>query len=183
MRLDNFNIQGLTDEQIKITREKFGKNNLNYKQENSVLDALKKLAREPMIILFLVASVIYFVSGQLGDGIFLASAVIIVSVISLYQDSRSRSALQELKTLSQPNSKVIRNGAFEEIKSEDLVLGDSLVVEEGTSIAADGIIVHSNDFSVTNLFLQENPYQSLKTKKRKTTSFIPVQPLPVDWLL
>jgi len=93
MRLDNFNIQGLTDEQIKITREKFGKNNLNYKQENSVLDALKKLAREPMIILLLVASVIYFVSGQLGDGIFLASAIIIVSVISLYQDSRSRSAL------------------------------------------------------------------------------------------
>ncbi len=167
MRLDNFDILGLTNEQVASAREKYGRNTLNYKQENSVLDALKKLAKEPMIILLLVASLIYFVSGKTGDGIFLASAIIIVSVISLYQDSRSRNALQKLKTLTQPNSKVIRNGKIEEIKSEDLVMGDSMVVEEGTSIAADGVIVHSNDFSVNESILTGESMSVFKDKEKE----------------
>ncbi len=167
MRLDNFNIQGLTDEQVKIARENFGQNTLNYKQENGVLNALKKLAKEPMIILLLVASAIYFVSGEEGNAIFLAAAIAIVSVISLYQDSRSRNALQKLKTLTQPNSKVIRNGKFEETKSEDLVVGDSLVIEEGTSIAADGVIVHSNDFSVNESILTGESLSVFKDKDKE----------------
>ena len=48
---------------------------------------------------------------------------------------------------------MIRDGKVEEIKSEDLVVGDSLMIEEGTSITADGIIVHSNDFSVNESIL------------------------------
>ena len=167
MQIDNFNIQGLTNEQVTSAREKYGQNTLDYNKENSVLDALKKLAKEPMIILLLVASFIYFVSGQPGDGIFLASAIIIVSVISLFQDSRSRKALQKLKTLTQPNSKVIRNGNLEEIKSEDLVLGDTLVVEEGTSIAADGVIVHSNDFSVNESILTGESLSVFKDKEKQ----------------
>ena len=107
---NNFNIQGLTNEQVILAREEFGQNTLNYKQENTVLDAIKNLAKEPMIILLLVATLIYFVSGKAGDGIFLLSAIIIVSVISLFQDSRSRNALQKLKNFTQPNCKVIRNG-------------------------------------------------------------------------
>lgn len=106
-----------------------------------------------MILLLLVASLIYFVSGKTGDGLFLLSAILIVSALSLFQDSRSRNALQKLKNLTQPNCKVIRNDKIEEIKSEDLVVGDSLMVEEGTSITADGIIIHSNDFSVNESIL------------------------------
>jgi Ca2+-transporting ATPase len=170
MRLDNFDIQGLTKQQVTAAREKYGPNSLNYKKENGVLDALKKLAKEPMILLLLAASLIYFVSGKTGDGIFLASAIIIVSVISLYQDSRSRNALQKLKILSQPNSKVIRDGEIEEIKSEDLVLGDSMVVEEGTSIAADGVIVHSNDFSVNESILTGESMSVFKDKEKEDHS-------------
>lgn len=170
MRIDNFNIQGLTTEQVTSAREKHGQNTLNFKKENGVLGALKTLVKEPMIILLLVASLIYFVSGQPGDGIFLASAIVIISIISLYQDSRSRNALQKLKTLTQPNAKVIRDGNFEEIKSEDLVLGDSLVVEEGTSIAADGIIVHSNDFSVDESILTGESLSVFKDKDKADSS-------------
>lgn len=166
MRIDNFDIQGLTKEQVILAREKYGRNVLNYKEENSVLDALKKLAKEPMIILLLIASLIYFISGQVGDGIFLAAAIIIVSIISLYQDSRSRNALQKLKILTQPNSKVIREGEIVEIKSEDLVQGDSMVVEEGTSIAADGEIVHSNDFSVNESILTGESMSVFKDKEQ-----------------
>ena len=170
MSENNFNIKGLTNEQVILGREKFGQNALKYKQDNTVLDLLKKLVKEPMIILLLVAASIYFISGKTGDGIFLASAILVVSAISLFQDSRSRNALQKLKNLTQPNCKVIRNGKTEEIKSEDLVLGDSLIVEEGSSITADGIIVHSNDFSVNESILTGESFPVFKDKSKEDNS-------------
>jgi len=153
MASNHFNIRGLTDAQVLLARVKYGHNLLAYKKENGFLDALKSLAKEPMVLLLLVASAIYFISGNIGDGIFLACAIVLVATISLYQDSRSRNALQKLKDFTQPMCKVIRNGNVVEIKSEDLVVGDSLMVEEGNSIAADGVIVHSNDFSVNESIL------------------------------
>lgn len=134
-------------------RSTYGANSLSFKRENGFTDALKGLAKEPMVILLLVTSCVYFISGNPGDGIFLASAIVLVAGISLYQDSRSRNALEKLKDFSQPKCKVIRNGEVLEIKSDELVVGDSLMVEEGTSITADGIIVHSNDFSVNESIL------------------------------
>ncbi len=153
MLSNNFNLQGLTNEQVAAAREKYGYNRLDYKKENGFLDAVISLAKEPMVILLLVASVIYFFSGEISNAIFLASAIVLISIISLYQDSRSRNALDKLKNLTQPNCKVIRNGEVGEIKSEELVVGDSLMVEEGTSITADGIIAHSNDFSANESIL------------------------------
>lgn len=149
----DFGILGLTKEEVSASREKYGTNTLNYKKENSFLDALKSITKEPMVILLLVASVIYFVTGNWGDGIFLASAIVLVGSISLFQDSRSRKALEKLKILTQPKSKVIRNGKIQDIHSTELVVGDYLMVEEGSTISADGIIVHSNDFSVDESIL------------------------------
>lgn len=149
----DFGISGLTDKEVRTSREKHGTNTFNYKKENSFLDALKSIAKEPMVLLLLVASSIYFITGNWGDGIFLASAIILVGSISLYQDSRSRKALENLKNLTHPKSKVIRNSKVVEIDSEELVIGDYLMVEEGSTISADGIIVHSNDFSVDESIL------------------------------
>ncbi|QCX38192.1 cation-translocating P-type ATPase [Aureibaculum algae] len=167
MPTNNFNINGLSSEQVLIAREKYGKNTLNYKQENNILDDIKKLVKEPMIILLFVAALIYLISGNIGDAIFLASAIVLVSIISIYQDSRSRNALQKLKKLSQPHCKVIRDGRVEEISSDDLVVGDSLMVEEGTSITADGIIVHSNDFSVNESILTGESLSVFKDKNKE----------------
>jgi Ca2+-transporting ATPase len=153
MPASNFNIVGLSPEEVLDSRKKNGSNTLEYKKENAFLDALKSLAKEPMVILLLIASAIYFIRGNTGDGIFLASAVVLVAGISLFQDSRSRNALEKLKDFTKPTCTVIRNGKEEQIKSEDLVVGDCLMVEEGTSIAADGIIIHSNDFSVNESIL------------------------------
>ena len=167
MPVNNFNIKGLTNEEVLTSRTKFGRNALKYKRENTIVDAVKSLAKEPMVILLLVASLIYFVSGQTGDAIFLASAIIIVSALSLFQDSRSRNALQKLKNFTQPNCKVIRDGAVQEIKSEDLVVGDSLMVEEGASITADGRIVHANDFSVNESILTGESFAVFKDQEKE----------------
>ncbi|NHN24774.1 cation-translocating P-type ATPase [Flavobacterium jejuense] len=166
MPSNNYDIKGLTNEQVLLSREKFGENTLKYKQKNTVLDAIKNLVKEPMIILLLVAALIYFVSGKIGDGIFLSSAIIIVSVIALFQDSRSRNALQKLKNLTQPHCKVIRDGETLDLKSEEIVVGDNLIVEEGTSIPADGKIILSNDFSVNESILTGESLSVFKDKDK-----------------
>ena len=167
MSANNFNIKGLTNDQVLEARKKYGFNRLVYKKENGFIDAIKSLAKEPMVILLLIASVIYFISGKTGDAIFLASAIVLVSAISLYQDSRSRIALEKLKNFTQPNCKVIRNAEVIEIKTEELVVGDSLMVEEGTAIAADGSIIHSNDFSVNESILTGESFAVNKDKEKE----------------
>lgn len=162
MANNNYNIEGLTDKEVAEARAKFGHNALDYKKENGFIDAIKSLVKEPMVVLLLAASIIYFVSGKTGDGIFLSCAIVLVATISLYQDSRSRNALEKLKTFSEPHSKVIRNGELIEIKSENLVVGDYLMIEEGGSIPADGIIVRSNDFSVNESVLTGESFSVYK---------------------
>jgi Ca2+-transporting ATPase len=153
MPANEFNIQGLTSQQVLRAREKYGSNRLSYKKENGLIAILRRVAGEPMTILLLVAASIYFISGKTGDGIFMVAAIIFQASISLYQSSRSNNALEKLKDFSQPVCKVIRNGEVLAVKSEELVVGDSLVVEEGTSVAADATIVQANDFSVNESIL------------------------------
>ena len=166
----DFGIAGLNEEQVHTSRKKHGTNTFNYKKENGFLDALKSIAKEPMVILLLIASSIYFITGNWGDGIFLASAIILVGSISLYQDSRSRKALENLKNLTNPKSKVIRNGQLLEIDSQEIVVGDYLMTEEGTTIPADGIIVHSNDFSVNESIITGESLSLFKDAKSSNNS-------------
>lgn len=160
-----FPFQGLSSIEIENSRLKYGRNILNYKKENTFFDAIKGIFKEPMVILLLAASSIYFISGNFGDGLFLFTAIILVATISLYQDSRSKNALERLKTFSEPHSKVIRNNKIEKILSSELVLGDLLIVEEGSLISADGKIIYSNDFSVNESLLTG---ESLSVFKDKT---------------
>jgi Ca2+-transporting ATPase len=106
-----------------------------------------------MFLLLLTATSIYFITGKYGDGIFMVMAIVLISAISLYQESKSRNAIALLKKISQPKSKVIRNGEILEIPSEEIVLGDFIQTEEGTFIPADGIILQSNDFSANESIL------------------------------
>ena len=170
MSIDNFGITGLIDDEVFSSRKAHGTNTFTYNKRSGFLDALKSIIKEPMVILLLVASSIYFISGNLGDGIFLAAAIVLVASISLYQDSKSRKAIDKLKSLTQPNCTVIRNGAALQIPSEEIVIGDYLMVEEGTLIPADGTIIHSNDFSVNESILTGESYAVFKSSEHPDTS-------------
>lgn len=170
MTTNNFDIKGLNDKEVILSREKNGQNSVTFKEENHFLKAILKFLKDPMILLLLVASIIYFISGKTADAIFLASAIVLVSGISSYQNARSKNALAKLKDFTKPKCKVIRNGKTVEIKTEELVIGDSLLVEEGSSISADGIIIHSNDFSVNEAILTGESMSVIKDKSSKENS-------------
>jgi len=150
---ETFGIKGLTVAEVTESRIKFGANIVINKTQNAVVAAIISLAKEPMVVLLLVASVIYYISGNTPDGIFLSVAIVLVAGISLYQDARSNSALEKLKVLTSPLCKVIRDGRYQEINSADLVIGDVLVAEEGNLIAADGLVLRANDFTVNESVL------------------------------
>lgn len=160
-------IQGLTQAEVLASRTKNGTNTLAFKTENGFWEALKTLAKEPMVILLLAASVLYFISGKTGDGIFLACAIVLVATISLYQDSRSRNALEKLKTFTEPRAKVIRAGETLEINTDELVIDDCMVIEEGSSIPADGCIIQSNDFSVNESILTGESFAVFKDAEKE----------------
>lgn len=149
----NNELTGLTDQEVIDARKQYGANVQKIEGGGGFLKMVKDVLQEPMLILLVIASAIYFMTGNISDGVFMVSAIVLVSAISIYQDSRSRSALAALKLLTQPRSKVIRNGETVEINSEEIVTGDMMLVEEGTAIPADGVVMQSNDFSVNESIL------------------------------
>lgn len=167
MTTNKFNTDGLTAAQVLAARKKYGQNVSSYKKTNRYTAAMIRMIKEPMMILLLIASSIYFISGKTADGFFLASAIVLIAAISSYQNARSRNALEQLKDFTKPKCKVIRDGNAIEIKTEEIVIGDSLLIEEGVLIAADAIIIHSNDFSVNESILTGESMAVNKDKEAK----------------
>jgi len=164
MEKSSHSLRGLSNEEVTLSREKHGANSLEHQDKNGFLISLIEMVKEPMFLLLVTATGVYFVTGKYGDGIFMLAAIILVSTISLYQESRSRNAIETLKKLLQPKSKVIRNGEIIEIPSEEIVLGDIIQTEEGTFIPADAIILQSNDFSVNESILTGESLAVFKNK-------------------
>ena len=141
-------LKGLSDTDVEASRIKFGTNQLKAEKTSRWWSFFLDILKEPMLILLIVICIIYVLVGDYPEAIFMFAAIIAVSGISFYQESRSKKALEELEKLNEPLSKVIRNAEIVEIPTHEIVVGDLGLVEEGKMINADGIILKSNDFSV-----------------------------------
>jgi Ca2+-transporting ATPase len=75
----HYNIAGLNEQEVIASRSAHGHNALKGKKDNGFLRAIKDLAKEPMFILLLAASVIYFIGGQKAEGIFMAISIVLVA--------------------------------------------------------------------------------------------------------
>ncbi len=167
--MDNENaLMGLTDEEVIISRENFGTNSLALQEDRVLLNVLKEVVLEPMFILLLAAGIIYFAVGQFKEGIIMLVAIFIVAGISIFQEFRSKHAVLALKKLSAPSAKVKRNGLSILIATEQIVVKDMLLLEEGDVVAADGIIIAANDFSLNESILTGESFVVNKTAENKT---------------
>lgn len=141
-------LKGLTDEEVHLSLKQYGYNKVTSYHEDTWITIIIDILKEPMLLLLITITILYMVIGDYGNAAFMFAAIVAVSSISLYQDSRSKKALKALEKLNEPLSKVIRNGLLIKIPTHEIAVGDLCMVEEGKLINADGIIVHSNDFSV-----------------------------------
>ena len=156
-------LKGLSDNEVTIARKRFGYNKMEAAGKNTLLDTLFDILKEPMLILLFAVAVIYVIVGDHGEALFMFIAIIAVFAISFFQDNRSKKALEELKKLNEPLSKVIRSSAVVEIPTHEITVGDLCITEEGKAINADGRIVHSNDFSVNEASLTGESYSVSKS--------------------
>jgi Ca2+-transporting ATPase len=161
-------LKGLSDDEVNISRKNFGSNSLEMQDDRVLLIVLKEVVLEPMFILLLSACIIYFAVGQFKEGTIMLVAIFIVAGISLFQEFRSKNAVLALKKLSASTAKLIRNGVFVSIASEQIVVNDILLLEEGEVVAADGIILVANDFSLNESILTGESFVVNKTAENKT---------------
>ncbi|MFB3388588.1 cation-translocating P-type ATPase [Flavobacterium sp. LAR06] len=160
-------LQGLNIEEVLDFRAKYGINKYNYKKENRLVAFLKSIFAEPMILLLLVAAGIYFINKQYSDAVFLTLSILLIAAISLYQEKRSQNALAKLQEFTEPLCKVIRQGKQQNIKTQDIVVSDMVIVEEGGLVPADGVIMSSNDFSVNESILTGESMSVFKDKEKE----------------
>ncbi|WP_436487068.1 cation-translocating P-type ATPase [Chitinophaga sp. ARDCPP14] len=155
-------IKGLDEAAVTASRQQYGSNIPPEPVTSPLKAVLKEIMEEPMLVLLIAVTAIYFVMGELGEAYFMLAAIALVSGISFYQDSRSRKALEALEKMNEPLSKVIRNGELKSLPTSEIVKGDMMLVSEGNTINADGMIVHSNDFSVNESALTGEAYAVFK---------------------
>lgn len=146
-------LSGLTDQQVLASREKHGRNVVQAEKQHRLFTVIKEIAAEPLFIILVCTAAIYLILGETGEAVIMLIALAFVSGISIYQENRSRSAVDALKKLSAPLAKVIRNSLTNEINAEDLVVDDLIVLEDGNLVPADAVILQQNDFSVNESIL------------------------------
>ena len=163
-------IAGLSGKEVIASQKANGFNVLVYQQKHQLLRAIGQMVIEPMFLLLVAASSLYYITGDYADGIFMSVAILLVALLSLYQEARSRNAIEKLHQLSQPKSKVIRNSSVMEIPSEEIVLGDCIQIEEGAFIPADATLLQSNDFSVDEAILTGESLAIIKNENSENNT-------------
>ncbi|HEX5002597.1 MAG TPA: cation-translocating P-type ATPase [Bacteroidia bacterium] len=154
-------INGLNNREVIASRKLHGTNLLPSGRKKWVNVLLETIA-EPMLLLLTGACVIYFITGSFQEGVIMAIAIVFVSGISIFQQIRSEKAVSALNKLTSRHSRVYRNGQTENVLSEELVCDDILLVSEGESIPADGLVISCNDFSVDESLLTGESFPVLK---------------------
>ncbi len=138
--------EGLTDAQAQARLEKNGPNRLKEGKKESLLMRFLKQFCEPMIIVLLAAAAVSLFMSILegefpSDVIIIVAVVLINAILGVLQESKAEKAIAALQEIAAATSKVIRNGHQITVKSEELVVGDIIVLEAGDAVPADARII------------------------------------------
>ena len=144
---------GLTDQAVAAARAAHGSNVLTTTNGSGWLNTLREVVLEPMFLLLLAACAVYFSLGRAQEAVTLIVALLAVAGISVYQAIRSNQALGALRELTQAQAQVRRNGQQITVPVTELVVGDAVLVAEGSRLPADGTVTELNDFSVDEAIL------------------------------
>ena len=143
---------GLSATESAARLEKYGKNKLVEGKKESLLHRFFKQLAEPMTIILLVAAAISagveiyngVAQGHWAfptDVVIIMAVVLINAVLGVFQESKAEKAIEALQEIAAATSKVIRDGKQISVKSEDLVIGDIIVLEAGDAVPADARII------------------------------------------
>ncbi len=147
-RAVNSTEEGLSSAEAAKRLEKNGRNKLKEAKKDSLFVRFLNQLKDPMIIILIVAAVIsafteYFEASAAGAAYFPTDTVIIMivvlinAVLGVFQESKAEKAIEALQEMSAATTKTLRDGKLVQVKSEELVVGDVIVLEAGDAIPAD----------------------------------------------
>jgi len=149
---------GLSKQEAAKRLERNGKNKLDQAPKDSLLKRFLSQMMDPMIIILLVAAAFsaglaIYESRNTGlkfpsDVVIILSVVIINAVLGVYQESKAEAAIEALQEMSASASKVLRDGTIIGVKSEELVVGDVIVLEAGDAVPADARVFECASMTV-----------------------------------
>ncbi len=139
---------GLTKEEVKQKLSQFGPNEIEENKLANFLENLAKILLDPMGLMLLTLAGIYWFLEKSNDAIILSIAYIPIISIDVLLELRSQKALRALKQSLKSTCHVIRDGVTTTISVKNLVPGDILVVEEGQTLPADGIILECANLTI-----------------------------------
>lgn len=146
-------LQGLADGNAKERLERSGPNKLKEAEKEPLLTRFVKQLKDPMIIVLLAAALVsgitaFYAGESFADVIIILAVVVINAVLGVYQESKAEKAIEALQKMSAAVSRVYRDGKIQSIKSEELVVGDVILLEAGDAVPADGRILECASMKV-----------------------------------
>ena len=162
MDIDKNKRIGLTDEQVKLSREQHGKNVLTPPQRTSLWKLYLDKYRDPIIQILLVAAfvslILAFIEKNFMETIGIFVAVFLATTVGFYFERDAAKKFNLLTALSEEQPvKVRRNGKVMEIPRHDVVVGDVVLVEVGDEVPADGELIVCNDLQINESALTGEP--------------------------
>ena len=144
----NTDLHGLTEEEAIKRRTLYGSNILEKAKHKTLLVMFLEQFKNVMVIILLLAAAISGFLKEITDTAIILAVVIINAVLGVIQESKAERALEALKKMSAPYSKVKRNGSLTMLKTEEIVPGDIVYLEAGDFIPADMRLVESVNLKV-----------------------------------
>ncbi|PIU62286.1 ATPase [archaeon CG07_land_8_20_14_0_80_38_8] len=159
MLANHFMNPGLTNIEAEKRLKEQGLNRLKKPYEVKFLGIVKEEITEPMILLLLFVGVVYSFWGKLEDALTIFAVIAVLVFVEVWNEYRAKKAISALSEIASPVSKVYRDNKIVNVKSEEIVPGDLIILSAGTRIPADAKIISSFSLSVdeSSLTGESNP--------------------------
>ena len=144
----NTSENGLDEEQAKIRLQENGLNTLPQAKKQNTFQKFLKQFKDLFIIILLICAGLSLIFREFADAIIIFLVVLFNAIIGVVQESKAENAMQSLKNLTKPYAKVIRNGKSLKILSEELVVGDVVLLEAGDFVPADLRLINTASLKI-----------------------------------
>ena len=153
---------GLDNKEVLKRQEQYGKNTLPKKEKDSVIKIFFNEFKDPIVILLLFAVLASIMVNEVIDAIAIIIIILVDVIMATYQENKANNTAEALSNLIKVKTKVIRDGKTIQIDSEELTIGDYVLLESGDKISADMRIVESHNFMVDESILTGESIQVSK---------------------
>lgn len=139
---------GLTSSQVQERQQKFAKNVLAAKKHTTLLQKFIAQFKDMMIIILIAAALVAMLAGEVSDALIIFLVVLLNAIFGVFQEAKAENAIDALQEMTTPTTRVRRNGVVTQIKSEELVPGDIVLLEAGDIVPADVRLLSANNLKI-----------------------------------